>query len=229
MISAYPNPQSTPLSILLFHAAMQRDRSLAEFAADLGIGVATLRSYLFESKSSDRIRSATIARMAEVLGYPAATVRTCLLITPVRTRSFSSWLTEQLSGKRSRAALRRDTGISDSALKNYLQGDTTPDPHNARRIADALQAPLGLLAELIVTSAIDPKGDRLPPAAGLPATVPAPLMTIPQPAAQPEEPAAGSAEPQGYTEEHLLTLFRRLHPHGRRATLHYIAMLLAEE
>jgi len=226
MTSAYPNPQSTPLSILLFHAAMQRDRKLAEFAADLGIGVATLRSYLFESKSSDRIRSATITRMAEVLGYPAAMVRKCLLITPVRGRRFADWLEDQLT-RRSRASLRRETGISDSALKNYLQGDTTPDPKNARRIANALQAPYWLLAELIVTSAIDPDGDRLPPAAELPSPAPAPLMTIPQPDADTEETGSGSA--QGYTEEHLLTLFRRLHPHGRRATLHYIAMLLAEE
>lgn len=231
MLSAYPNPQSTPLSILLFHEAMRRGLTLAEFAAVLGVGVATLRSYLFETKSSDRIRSATIARMAEVLNLPAPIVRQCLLITPVRGRPFGAWLTEKLSGKVSRAALRRDTGISDSALKNYLQGNTTPDPHNAQRIAEVLNIPFGLMAEVIVTAELMAGGMPLaepPVQSGL---LPAPLMTIPQPEPQPRTSAdtAHSAEPQGYTEERLLTLFRRLHPQGRRATMHYIAMLLAED
>ncbi|RMD77664.1 MAG: XRE family transcriptional regulator, partial [Chloroflexi bacterium] len=142
--------EKMPLSVLLFHAAMQRRMSLADFAAVLGLSVATLRSYLFEAGSRSRMRSKTVEQMAEILNIPANEVRERAELLPYTEQLFSEWLKAHMQGRFTRASLCTATKISDSAMKNYLNGQTTPDPDNAIRLAEVLGADSLTVARLIV-------------------------------------------------------------------------------
>ncbi|MEF3275430.1 MAG: helix-turn-helix domain-containing protein [Chloroflexus sp.] len=236
--------QKMPLSVLLFHAAMQQRMSLADFAAALGLSVATLRSYLFESGARSRMRSKTVDQMAKVLNMAADEVRERSELLPYATEPFGDWLKSQIQGRFTRAALCAATKISDSAMKNYLNGQTTPDPDNARKLADVLGADTLNVAHMIVASELRQRGVDLP-SAPQPTVVaevvpPSPVMPVASSTPVPTVNASSGSAPtfdatydeavvNAYTEQRLLNLWRRLHPQGRRATLTYIASLLAEE
>jgi transcriptional regulator with XRE-family HTH domain len=235
--------EKMPLSVLLFHAAMQRRMSLADFAAVLGLSVATLRSYLFEAGSRSRMRSKTVEQMAEILNIPANEVRERAELLPYTEQLFSEWLKAHMQGRFTRASLCTATKISDSAMKNYLNGQTTPDPDNAIRLAEVLGADSLTVARLIVASELRQRGVELPSAPHREQAVPVEPMPEPkpEPAPIPASTTVDGATPtpksdtvideaiiNAYTEQRLLNLWRRLHPQGRRATLTYIASLLAE-
>ncbi len=232
--------QKQPIAVLLFHAAMQRKCSLADFANELNLSVATLRSYLFEGGKRARIRGKTLEKMAEVLHLPVDEVREDIDLLPKTNQLFGEWLTEQIKGRFTRAGLCATTRISDSAMKNYLSGQTTPDPDNAMRLAEALGADALEVARLIVATEMHKRGAELVLSAesaesaepakkeGESAPAPAPVRPA-EPAATPApEPITDEAVVNAYNEQRLLNLWRRLHPQGRRATLTYIASLLAE-
>ncbi|MGB9739449.1 MAG: XRE family transcriptional regulator [Chloroflexus aggregans] len=235
--------EKLPLSVLLFHAAMQRRMSLADFAAVLGLSVATLRSYLFEAGSRSRMRSKTVEQMAEILNIPANEVRERAELIPYDDQLFSEWLKAHMQGRFTRASLCTATKISDSAMKNYLNGQTTPDPDNAIRLAEVLDADSLTVARLIIASELRRRGVELPSAPRHERTVPVEPMPEPkpEPASTPTATTVDGATPtpksdtvideatiNAYNEQRLLNLWRRLHPQGRRATLTYIASLLAE-
>lgn len=233
--------QKTPLAVLLFHAAMQQRLSLADFAEKLDLSVATLRSYLFEAGKRTRIRSKTLEQMAEVLNMPASEVRERAELLPYAGQPFSEWLKHQMQNRFTRAGLCAATRISDSAMKNYLMGHTTPDPDNAMRLAEVLGANSLEVAYLIIATELSQRGVELP-SAPPPAVETAPVATAQpemkaEPATVPSETVSSPAVDgmssetivNAYTEQRLLNLWRRLHPQGRRATLTYIASLLAEE
>lgn len=230
--------QKMPLSVLLFHAAMQQRTSLADFANMLGLSVATLRSYLFEAGSRSRMRSKTVEQMARVLDMPASEVRERSELLPYGGQLFGDWLKEQMQGRFTRASLCTATKISDSAMKNYINGQTTPDPDSAMKLADVLGADPLEVARLIIATELSQRGVALPavpsreaasvatvPVAADPVPVAAPNNSVPLPAV---DSVADEAVVNAYTEQRLLNLWRRLHPQGRRATLTYIASLLAE-
>jgi transcriptional regulator with XRE-family HTH domain len=155
--------------------------------------------------------------------------------SPEPAQPFGEWLDRTIKATDySRARLTRETEISDGALRNYLANKTMPDADQARKIVDALQADAYEVAHLIVANTVAKKGGTLAQAeatamqAG--ATI-APLsLNQDAPSALSAEFAAsaGSAATVGGDEAALLSLWRQLHPQGRRATLSYIAMLLAE-
>lgn len=229
--------QKMPLSVLLFHTAMQRRTSLVDFARMLGLSVATLRSYLFEAGARSRMRSKTVEQMAEVLNMPVSEVRERSELLPYAGQTFGEWLKEQIQGRFTRASLCTATKISDSAMKNYISGQTTPDPDNAMKLAEVLGADSLEVARLIIATELSQRGVVLPPAPS-----PEPVSAAPSAAvdsAPASAPANAVATPvvdtmtdeaviNAYTEQRLLNLWRRLHPQGRRATLTYIASLLAE-
>lgn len=228
--------QKMPLSVLLFHAAMQQRTSLADFARMLGLSVATLRSYLFEAGARSRMRSKTVEQMAEVLNMPASEVRERSELLPCAGQTFGEWLKAQMQGRFTRASLCTATKISDSAMKNYINGQTTPDPDNAMKLAEVLGADALEVARLIIATELSQRGVVLPPApsrestsvaASEAAPPPAPVMVDSVAAPHPDS-VADEALINAYTEQKLLNLWRRLHPQGRRATLTYIASLLAE-
>lgn len=230
--------QKMPLSVLLFHTAMQRRTSLADFARMLGLSVATLRSYLFEAGARSRMRSKTVERMAEVLNMPASEVRERSELLPYAGQTFGEWLKEQMQGRFTRASLCTATKISDSAMKNYINGQTTPDPDNAMKLAEVLGADSLEVARLIIATELSQRGVALPPApsheaettVALAAAAPTPVVASPNSVDAPvADSVADEASIHAYAEQKLLNLWRRLHPQGRRATLTYMASLLVEE
>jgi transcriptional regulator with XRE-family HTH domain len=219
-------PDRIPLSVLLYHAAMSRDQSLSTFAEELDIGTISLRQFILGK--TQRPRQKTLEIIGEALNLPVEEVRERMSLLPEATPGFGEWLDAQMKskGKLSRARLTRETRISDGALRNYLSGQTLPDSDQAQRLASVLEVEPLEIAKVIVATEVTQKGGQV-----------APPSDESEAAA---EDAAGTAEfveasfggaalaTGGYDETQLLTLWRQLHPQGRRATLGYIAMLLAE-
>ncbi len=229
-------PEKLPLSVLLFHAAMERDQSISDFAETLGVGPISLRQFILGK--TQRPRQKTIDLIGQTLGISSDDVRRRMDLLPEAAPKFSEWLEAQIDGRFSRAKLTRETKISDGALRNYLSGQTLPDSDQAQRLVAALQVDSLQLASMIVANqAAESGGGVAEPEA--PAELSAPLMSAPglagnSVAVSPisaEAPAglgATTHSPASSDEDHVLSLWRRLHPQGRRATVQFIATLLAE-
>jgi transcriptional regulator with XRE-family HTH domain len=218
-----------PLSVLLFYTAMSQNIPLSEFAKNLGIGALSLRQFI--SGQAQRPRGRTLELLAQALDMPVDEVRRRTALRPVSAPRFNEWFKAKMDGRFSRAKLTKETSISDGALRNYLSGQTLPDSHQARRLADTLDVdPLELAKVLVADHLVrsggqtepTPTNDQAYASGGYPGGIDA------------DDPFAnrgfaGGALPPSNSEEHILTLWRKLHPQGRRATLNYIATLLAEE
>lgn len=235
-------PADLPLSVLLFSAAMSQRIALREFADQLGIGALSLRQFI--SGQTQRPRSRTLEVLADALGMTVEEVRYRASLHPTAAPPFAEWLKSRMNGSFSRAKLTRETRISDGALRNYLSGQTLPDSDQAQRLAEILNVdPLELAQVLVADQTVRSGGE----------TIPAPeaaeednqTAAIAVDAAQSvtsglngiEDTVAGYRSGYGNREsivslnseeEHLVTLWRQLHPQGRRATLIYIAGLLVE-
>jgi transcriptional regulator with XRE-family HTH domain len=230
-------PEKMPLSVLLFHAAMGRQQSISDFAETLGVGPISLRQFILGK--TQRPRQKTLDLIGEVLSMPIDEVRRRMNLLPEAAPVFSEWLEAQIDGRFSRAKLTRETKISDGALRNYLSGQTLPDSDQAQRLAETLEVDALGLASMIVANQVaqsggetaSPEADEADQADAVDggeadeairiATVPANLLAVPS------GPALAAASSTS-DEDHILALYRRLHPQGRRATVQYIATLLAE-
>ncbi|NJL03463.1 MAG: helix-turn-helix transcriptional regulator [Chloroflexaceae bacterium] len=243
--------QPMPLAVMLFSAAMHQELALSKYAEQLDISPLSLRQFI--NGKTQRPREKTLAILSEALGISVSEVRHRNALLPNAAPPFAEWLQAQMENGFSRARLNRETGISDGALRNYLDGQTLPDTDQAQRLAQAFQVdPLELAQILVANHMVMQSGITLPeplapPALNGSAELPAshverhpvhanvpPFSPFPQndyseynehvvDRVVPEYERADPAE-----ERRLLTLWRRLHPQGRRATLNYIAGLLAE-
>lgn len=231
-------PDRAPLSVLLFHAAMQNGQSISDFAETLHIGAISLRQFI--NGNSQRPRQKTLELIGSALHMPVAEVRERMQILPEAAPEFGDWLRAQMDASRfSRARLTRETRISDGALRNYLSGQTLPDTDQARRLAEVLDVPPYEIARVIVANTVVQHGGAVAPAAP-PTEERTAVPEAPYTAAEAQHPgtpvvqgfAPVPATPASLTpssdELALLGLWRQLHPQARRATLNYIAMLLAE-
>jgi transcriptional regulator with XRE-family HTH domain len=229
-------PERTPLSVLLFYAAMTNNKSISDFADQLDIGAISLRQFI--EGNTQRPRQKTLELIGGALNMPVEEVRRRMSFAPEAAPSFGEWLQSQMGGGRfSRAKLTRETKISDGALRNYLSGRTLPDADQAQRLAEVLDAqPLDVARVIVATSIAQNGGAIAEPeesaeeAAGAEGAAPESLATdttlasASSPSADVTSTAVGSTP----DESTLLSLWRQLHPQGRRATFSYIAMLLAE-
>ncbi len=230
-----------PLSVLLFNAAMQQNIALSEFAKQLGVGPLSLRQFI--AGQTQRPRSRTLEVLADALDMSVEEVRRRSALQPASAPAFAEWLKERMNGNFSRARLTRETRISDGALRNYLAGQTLPDTDQAQRLADILHVDSLDLAKVLVADHTrrsggetidlpdeDDKdsstewGEEGPFAGSDHAGINAALDEMGLAYAASGRGSGGFAR----EEEQLLTLWRQLHPQGRRATLIYIAGLLAE-
>lgn len=226
-------PERTPLSVMLFHAAMTNNKSISNYAEQLEIGPISLRQFV--EGNTQRPRQKTLELIGTALNMPVDEVRRRMGIPPAATASFGDWLDAHMkhSGY-SRAKLTRETRISDGALRNYLANNTFPDADQAQRLAEVLGADPLELAVVIVANTIAKNGGVL--AAAEPASEAPEAVDLSAPLLRSGELSAGAEAahaPSGagaFTpdEAALLGLWRQLHPQGRRATFSYIAMLLAE-
>lgn len=218
-----------PLSVMLFHNAMERNLTMGSFARELGLSPLSLRQFV--EGNTQRPRGKTIETIAGALNISVDDARRRLNLPPEEGPPFAEWLQRQMKGHFSRARLTKETKISDGALRNYLAGQTLPDSDQARRLADALGQPTLEVARLII-------GYQTAQAGG---------MTV-KPTAEPDDqdleegdtvapaittqsaPAAEvtASVPSSRDDSHMLHLWHQLHPQARRATLIYIAGLLAE-
>ena len=145
-------PDRTPLSVLLYHAAMSRNQSLSTFAEELDIGTISLRQFILGK--TQRPRQKTLEIIGEALNLPVDEVRQRMSLLPEATPGFGEWLDRQMKakGKVSRARLTRETRISDGALRNYLSGQTLPDSDQAQRLASVLEVEPIEMAKVIVAT-----------------------------------------------------------------------------
>lgn len=233
---------SLPLSTLLFYTAMQQEIAISDFAEQLGIGALSLRQFI--AGQTQRPRGRTLELIAHALGISVEEARERTTFRPTAAPRFADWLKEQMEikGRFSRARLTRETGISDGALRNYLSGQTLPDADQAQRLCytlnvDSLELAKVLVADQTVRAGgqtVSSTSDGVQPDEEEAAAQTMPYMID---AAMDEEPIASQSfnrnnrfMPASFAseEEHLLHLWHQLHPQGRRATLIYIAGLLAE-
>ncbi|MCG8349798.1 MAG: helix-turn-helix transcriptional regulator [Chloroflexales bacterium] len=232
-----------PLSVLLFNAAMTQNIALSDFAEQIGLGALSLRQFI--SGQTQRPRGKTLELLAEALGISLDEARHRTSLRPITTPSFADWLKAQMDERFSRAKLTRETRISDGALRNYLAGQTLPDADQAQRLADALGVSSLDIAQVIVADLTLRSGGETAPA---PIEEPfTPLVDLSLDIAPDVSSAQmnsdsredydekvastlrlGPGVPVARDEDQLIHLWRQLHPQGRRATLIYIAGLLAE-
>lgn len=227
-------PDDLPLSVLLFYTAMCQNISLSEFAKNLGIGALSLRQFI--SGQAQRPRGRTLELLAKALDMPVEEVRHRTTLRPTSAPRFSDWIKGKMEGRFSRARLTRETRISDGALRNYISGQTLPDSDQAQRLAETLHIDPLELAKVLVANHLVRGGGQ---------TEPDPLLSFGASSGMGSSAETGDihdvaafanrglamqgASTPTTSEEHLVTLWRKLHPQGRRATLNYIAALLAEE
>jgi transcriptional regulator with XRE-family HTH domain len=230
-------PEKLPLSVLLFHAAMNRDQSISDFAETLGVGPISLRQFILGK--TQRPRQKTIDLIGEILNMSSDEVRRRMDLLPEAAPKFSEWLDAQIEGRFSRAKLTRETKISDGALRNYLSGQTLPDSDQARRLVEALDVDALHMAGMIVANQVaesggsiaepEPQQTPLVPSLSTALAAEGAFIAPVQAEALAAPVAAYSVPtPSNSDEDHVLSLWRRLHPQGRRATVQYIATLLAE-
>lgn len=226
-----------PLSVMLFHAAMQHELALSQYAHQLNISPLSLRQFI--TGQTQRPRGKTLIILANALDLTPDEVRHRNTLLPYAAPEFAPWLAQRMhEGGFSRARLNRETSISDGALRNYLEGKTLPDTDQAQRIAIALHIDSLALAHLLVANHITRQGTvRLPEPPhlrhnGQPAAPPleaAEAVPVPTPTNGTSMPADVDRSSEDLHEERrLLSRWRKLNPDGRRATLKYIAELLAE-
>jgi transcriptional regulator with XRE-family HTH domain len=221
-------PERTPLSVMLFHAAMDEHKSISDYADQLDIGAISLRQFI--EGNTQRPRQKTLDLIGKALNMTVDEVRRRMGLVPEAAPSFGEWLDGAMRrAGYSRARLTRETNISDGALRNYLANNTMPDSHQAQRIAEVLNSDTLEVARIIVAQTVAKNGGTLAPAApDEPEADDAPEADGVEMAPVEEALAVGQASPGSPDEATLLTLWRQLHPQGRRATYSYIAMLLAE-
>lgn len=231
---------SLPLSTLLFYTAMQQEIAISDFAEQLGIGALSLRQFI--AGQTRRPRGRTLELIAQALGISVEEARERAALHPTAAPRFADWLKKQMEekGHLSRARLTRETGISDGALRNYLSGQTLPDADQAQRLCHTLNVDSLELAKILVADQTVRAGGQTVSSTsnGVQSTEDEPVaQTHRMDTAMDEEPVASQAFnrtnrfiPASFTseEERLLHLWHQLHPQGRRATLIYIAGLLAE-
>ncbi len=225
-----------PLSVMLFHAAMQHELALSKYAHQLGISPLSLRQFI--TGQTQRPRGKTLEILAKALNLSPDAVRYCNTLLPYAAPAFATWLEQRMrAGVFSRARLNRETSISDGALRNYLDGQTLPDTDQAQRMAVALRVDSLEMAHILVANhmarqgAVDLLEAPQPQLNGQPTALPEAVEAPPVLVATngPSTPTEDLPPNDDIHEERrLLTRWRKLNPDGRRATLKYIAELLAE-
>jgi transcriptional regulator with XRE-family HTH domain len=216
---------------------MDRDQSISDFAETLGVGPISLRQFILGK--TQRPRQKTIDLIGEMLNMSSDEVRRRMDLLPEAAPKFNEWLDAQIEGRFSRAKLTRETKISDGALRNYLSGQTLPDSDQARRLVEALNVDALQMAGMIVANQVAESGGGIaepslpadlavPPVSAALASEGAVIAPVLADALVASTSAPVVAMPSSSDEDHVLSLWRRLHPQGRRATVQYIATLLAE-
>jgi hypothetical protein len=147
-------PASTkelPLPARIFRAAMEQQRSLADYAQSLGIGADELRAIVMAQL--DNVEPDILNQLADLYQQPRKTLRDQLPMTPPQ-ESFAAWLKRNMEGI-SQHALRTRVQLDSKSLKRFLNGEMLPDSDQAERLARALYVDRTELAGVVTATMID--------------------------------------------------------------------------
>jgi transcriptional regulator with XRE-family HTH domain len=231
MSTAISGLDRVPLSVILFHAAMERGQSLSAFADEVRVGTPSLRQLILGKTQNPRQK--TLNAIGQLLNMSTDELNQRMDLRPEAKPEFKEWLKTQMAGRFNRSRLAKETKISIGALSNYLEGKTLPDSDHAGALAQTLGAPMLEVARTVVANLVVDAGGVTVPAEAEPVSAAASVDEQPL-VIESVEPSIeatstpGNTPTASYDELQLLGLWRQLHPQGRRATLSYIAMLLAE-
>jgi len=123
-----------PLPVRVFHAAMEQQLSLADYAQSLGISADSLRAIVMAQLNP--VEPAILNRLADVYQQSPETLRDRVWIAPPQ-ESFAAWLKRNMEGI-SQHALRRRVQLDAKTLKRFLNAEMLPDSDQAERIARTL-------------------------------------------------------------------------------------------
>jgi hypothetical protein len=140
-----------PLPVRIFRAAMERQRSLADYAQSLDIGADSLRAIV--TAQLDHVEPGTLDQLADLYQQPRKTLRDQLSVAPPQ-ESFAAWLKRNMEGI-SQHALRTRVQLDSKTLKRFLNGEMLPDSDQAERLARALYIDRTELARVVTATMID--------------------------------------------------------------------------
>lgn len=146
-------PASTkdlPLPVRIFRAAMEQQRSLADYAQTLAISADSLRAIV--TAQLDDVEPSALDRLADHYQQSRQTLREQFSITPPQ-ESFAAWLKRNMEGI-SQHALRTRAQLDAKTLKRFLNGELLPDSDQAERLARALYIDRTELARVVTASMI---------------------------------------------------------------------------
>jgi hypothetical protein len=123
-----------PLPVRIFHAAMEQQLSLADYAQTLGISADSLRAIVMAQLN--HVEPAILDQLANVYQQSPETLRDHVWIAPPQ-ESFAAWLKRNMEGI-SQHALRTRVQLDAKTLKRFLNAEMLPDSDQAERIARAL-------------------------------------------------------------------------------------------
>jgi transcriptional regulator with XRE-family HTH domain len=144
-------PASTkdlPLPVRILRAAMEQQRSLAEYAQSLDISADSLGAIV--TAQLDHLEPGTWDRLAELYQQSRETLRDHLSITPAQ-ELFAAWLKRNMEGI-SQLALRTRLQLDSKTFKRFLNGEMLPDSDQAERLARALYIDRTELARVVTAS-----------------------------------------------------------------------------
>lgn len=146
-------PASTkdlPLPVRIFRAAMEQQRSLADYAQTLDISADSLRAIV--TAQLDDVEPSALDRLADLYQQSRQTLREQFSITPPQ-ESFAAWLKRNMEGM-SQQALRTRVQLDSKTLKRFLNGEMLPDSDQAERLARALYIDRTELARVVTATMI---------------------------------------------------------------------------
>lgn len=170
-----------PIPVRIFRAAMEQQRSLADYAQSLGISDANLRATV--TAQLDQVEPDALDRLAN-LYHQSREVLSDRVSRPQAQESFASWLRRNMEGI-TQHGLRARAQLDTKTLKQFLNGDMLPDSDQSERIARALYIDRTEVARVVTATMIDQ-------AAGTPKRASSGVAAAAVPASLPivEEPAA---------------------------------------
>jgi transcriptional regulator with XRE-family HTH domain len=139
-----------PLPARIFHAAMEQQLSLADYAQRLGISSESLRAVVMAQLN--HVEPAILDHLADLYHQSPDALREQLSIAPPQ-ESFANWLKHNMEGI-SQHALRGRVQVDAKTLKRFLNAELLPDSDQAERIARALYIDRRELARVVAANMV---------------------------------------------------------------------------
>jgi hypothetical protein len=140
-----------PLPVRIFHAAMEQQLSLADYAKRLGISSESLRAIVTAQPIQDE--TDILDQLADTYHQPREALLDQLSNRqPIAAHeSFADWLKRNMEGI-SQHALRTRAQVDAKTFKHFLHAEQLPDSDQAERISRALYIDRAELARIVTAN-----------------------------------------------------------------------------